>query len=185
MNTTTLMTSAGSSILERIAAGDESAITELFDRYSRLVWWLARRSAVNASDAEDAVQDVFVLLWKYAGQFDPSRGSESTYISVLARRCLIARRRKEAVMNRLVQQYAAAHTTSPLGEVRPECESLDHMVSQLRTDQQCALRLALAEGLSARAIANRLEMPVNTVKTAMRRGLMQLRRQAQASLSVE
>jgi len=82
------------SILERVAQGDPSAPAECIDRFSGLVWSLARRLCASASDAEDAVQEIFIDVWKSAGRFDPSIASETTFVAMIARRRLIDRGRR-------------------------------------------------------------------------------------------
>lgn len=64
------------SILQRIAASDKSAVQECIDKYGGLVWSLARRLAFNDAEAEDAVQEIFIELWKSAGRFDPTQSGE-------------------------------------------------------------------------------------------------------------
>jgi RNA polymerase sigma-70 factor (ECF subfamily) len=81
-------------VLPRIAAGDPGAASDCLARYGGLVWSLARRFLSNVADAEDAMQDVFIELWKNAGRYDPSRASEPTYVTMIARRRLIDRKRK-------------------------------------------------------------------------------------------
>ena len=81
------------SLLERIAAGDESAVRECMDQYGGLVWTLARRFSESAADAEDASQEIFLEIWKSAARFDPARGSESLFITTVARRRSIDRLR--------------------------------------------------------------------------------------------
>ena len=77
------------SLLQRIATGDEAAVDNCVDRYSNLIWSLALRMLPTAADAEDAVQEIFVEVWKNADRFDPEVGAEKTYILMLARRRLI------------------------------------------------------------------------------------------------
>ena len=77
-------------ILNRIAAGDPDAVQECLDQFGGLVWSLARRLTSSESDAEDAVQEIFVEIWRKAERYDPSIASESTFIAMLARRRLIA-----------------------------------------------------------------------------------------------
>lgn len=78
-------------ILERIAAGDPSALDECMDRYGGLIWSLVRRLAPDYTDAEDIVQEILVGLWRSAGRFDPRIASEATFITMIARRRLIDR----------------------------------------------------------------------------------------------
>jgi DNA-directed RNA polymerase specialized sigma24 family protein len=81
-------------ILQRVAAGDSSAVDDCLAQYGALVWSLARRHSPNYSDAEDAVQEAFLGIWQGAGRFDPEKGSETTFITMIVRRRLIDRHRK-------------------------------------------------------------------------------------------
>ena len=81
-------------ILERVAAGDTQAVDECMSTYRGLVWSLARRQLANHADAEDAVQEIFIEIWRNAARFDPAVASEQTFISMIARRRLIDRHRK-------------------------------------------------------------------------------------------
>ncbi|MEM6731858.1 MAG: sigma-70 family RNA polymerase sigma factor, partial [Myxococcota bacterium] len=82
------------SVLERVGRNDRAAAQECIESYSGLVWSLARRFLRNDADAEEAVQEIFVELWSSAHRYDPSRASESTFISMVARRRLIDRLRR-------------------------------------------------------------------------------------------
>ena len=74
------------SLLQRIGAGDTSAMLACMERFRGLVWSLVRRSCSNAADAEDIVQEIFISVWRSAHRFDPTIASESTFVSVIARR---------------------------------------------------------------------------------------------------
>ena len=80
-------------ILARIAAGDSAAVEECMVEYGGLVWSLARRLSPSNADAEDAVQEIFVELWKNASRFDSAKASEKTFIAMIAKRRLIDRLR--------------------------------------------------------------------------------------------
>jgi DNA-directed RNA polymerase specialized sigma24 family protein len=82
-------------LLQRIGAGDRGAVAECIDHYSGLVWSLARRALPNEADAEDAVQEIFMELWRVAGRFDPGRAGEVTFVSMLARRRIADRVRRD------------------------------------------------------------------------------------------
>ena len=82
------------SILQRVAAGDTEAVAACIDRFGGLVWSLARRFLDRPTEAEDAVQEIFIELWKSASRFDPSIASETTFVAMIARRRLIDRQRK-------------------------------------------------------------------------------------------
>ncbi len=100
-------------LLPRIAAGDPDAVQACIRRYGGLVWSLALRMSRSREDAEDAVQEIFISLWKSADRFDPSRATEVTFIAMVARRRLIDRRRaaqrrpEEATLN-LYPPYVGA-----------------------------------------------------------------------------
>ena len=81
-------------ILQRIAGGEAVAVNECLETYGGLVWSLARRFCPKHEDAEDAVQDTFVDIWRNAERFDPEIASEATYITMIARRRLIDRYRR-------------------------------------------------------------------------------------------
>ncbi len=80
-------------LLQRIAGGDRSAVAACIDTYSGLVWSLARRFLQNEADAEETVQEIFLELWEKAARFDPGVAGEVTFVSMIARRRLIDRRR--------------------------------------------------------------------------------------------
>ncbi len=84
------------SVLQRIASGDPAAVRECIDQYGPLVWSLARRLSRTASDAEDATQEIFLDIWRSAGRFDASQGSDKVFIAMIARRRLIDRLRKKS-----------------------------------------------------------------------------------------
>src|SRR5580698_11098039 len=82
------------SMLQRIASGDSAAVRECIDEYGPLVWSIARRLSRTPSDAEDATQEIFLDIWRSAGRFDESQGSDKVFIAMIARRRLIDRLRK-------------------------------------------------------------------------------------------
>src|SRR5687768_16447720 len=86
----------GSTILNRIANGDATAVQDCLKTYGGLVWSLARRMLRHPDDAEDVVQEIFIDVWKNAARFDPSRSSETTFIAMIARHRIIDRIRYAA-----------------------------------------------------------------------------------------
>src|SRR5690606_28395381 len=79
------------SVFERIASGDDSAVKECMDGFGGLVWSLARRYSESLADAEDAVQEIFLELWKHADRYDAAAGTEAAFVATIARRRLIDR----------------------------------------------------------------------------------------------
>jgi len=171
--------SEATSILQRIAAGDRQAVAECIDHFGGLVWSLARRFLPNATDAEDATQEIFTALWTHAGRFDPARASETTFVAMIARRRLIDLRRRQTAARRPDEVPLSVDVpegaATPVLEIREEADKVRAAMAALRPDQQEAIKLSVVDGLSHGQIAERLRLPVGTVKTHIRRGLGRLR----------
>jgi RNA polymerase sigma factor (sigma-70 family) len=167
------------SVLDRIARGDQQAVRECIDGFGGLVWAIARRMTRSRADAEDAVQEIFVDVWRSAARFDAAQGSEKVFITTIARRRLIDRIRRSK-MNSMMDsdevledlRFAEPGTE---GEIRVDAEKAAAVVAQLRPDQRKVLRMGLLEGMTHSEIAKATGMPLGTVKTQMRRGLIQVR----------
>jgi RNA polymerase sigma-70 factor (ECF subfamily) len=166
------------SILQRVAEGDPDAVKECMDRFSGLVWSLARRLAGNASEAEDAVQEIFIDVWRSAGRFDPAIASETTFIAMIARRRLIDRGRRRA---RRPEVAAIPETIEADGpsfdptEVNEAAKAALDAMERLRPEQRKVLELSIQFGRSHEQIAGTTGLPLGTVKTHARRGLIRLR----------
>lgn len=191
------MTATTLTILERIAAGEKPAVQECLDQYGGLVWSLARRFSADRSDAEDAAQEVFVDLWKNAGQFDASRGSETTFVAMLARRRLIDRWRKRQREGSLglssggmdasegFEVAAGGHKSASREgravEIAEEAAMAARVLDSLGEDQRKVLKLSIHHGWSHEKIAEVTGLPLGTVKTHVRRGLIRIREMIGAS----
>lgn len=166
-------------LLHRVAAGDDSATRACIERFGNLVWSLARRLSGSPAEAEDAVQEIFVDLWRSASRYDPAVASETAFVAVLARRRLIDRRRRRS--RRLdTEPLADAPTVSDeLGSARMEMcgEAVlaEKALAQLRPEQRQVLMLAACHGLSHEEIAVFVGLPLGTVKAHARRGLIRVR----------
>ncbi len=168
-----------SSMLQRIASGDSAAVRECIDQYGALIWSIARRLSRTPSDAEDATQEIFLDIWRSAARFDASQGSDKVFIAMIARRRLIDRLRKSSAeppmdtMEALDLVAAGDQVTS--SETSMEAEQATRALAELRPEQRQVLELGLLHGLSQSEIATRLKMPLGTVKSFMRRGLIKVR----------
>jgi RNA polymerase sigma-70 factor (ECF subfamily) len=166
-------------LLPRIAGGDPSAVRECIARYGGLVWSLARRFLGNPADAEDAVQDVFVELWKNAAKFNPALSAETTFITMVARRRLIDRKRRTARMPMtapLADEVAGrADFGERLTDLNDEAARAAAALGELRGEQQQVIRMAIYGGLTHEEISSATGMPLGTVKTHIRRGLLRIR----------
>ncbi|MCE2883137.1 MAG: sigma-70 family RNA polymerase sigma factor [Planctomycetaceae bacterium] len=166
------------SILERVAAGDPAAPTQCIERFSGLVWSLARRLCASSSDAEDAVQEIFIDLWKSAARFDSSIASETTFVAMIARRRLIDRGRRRQRRPEVPQIPETVADTAPRADLTEAAEQqsiAQKAFAQLRPEQRQVLQLAIHHGCSHEQIATATGMPLGTVKTHARRGLIRIR----------
>lgn len=173
------------SVLQRIAAGDPTAAQDCIDCFGGLVWHLARRTLHSRADLDDAVQEVFVELWKAASKFDPNVASERSFIAMIARRRLIDRGRRERT--RIASTVNAGDFDSTFSrssndeapsrpmERREESAMAAAAIRRLSPEQQQALRMSIYDGLSHQEISDKLNMPLGTVKTNLRRGLIRIR----------
>ena len=166
-------------ILHRIADGDGGAVQECLNKYGGLVWSIARKMLRNTDEAEDAVQEIFVDIWKNAGRFDESRSSETTFIAMIARRRLIDKIRystrrvtADSLDDILLEPFTRADKEMQTGI---EAEQAAEAMRNLRPEQQQVLRLSIIQGMSHKEISDATGMPLGTVKTHARRGLMQVR----------
>lgn len=166
-------------ILADVAAGHPDAMEACIAEYGGMVWSLALRMSPTREDAEEGVQEVFVDIWKHARRFDPQVSSETTFVAMLARRRLIDRHRRRGArpVCASLTEFAslpAGIASSPV-DIADEAAHVRDMLGRLRTEERQVLELALGAGLSQTAIAARLGLPLGTVKSHARRGLIRLR----------
>jgi RNA polymerase sigma-70 factor (ECF subfamily) len=166
-------------ILQRIANGDGSAVQDCLDKYGGLVWSIARKMLRNTEEVEDAVQEVFVDIWKNAGRFDESKSSETTFIAMIARRRLIDKIRyltrrisADSLDDVMLEPFTRADKDMELSE---EAKEAAEAMRTLRPEQQQVLRLSIIQGMSHHEISEATGMPLGTVKTHARRGILQVR----------
>jgi len=161
-----------------MARGEPGAINECLNRFRGLVWALSRRLGVKPADADDAVQEIFIDVWKSAARFDPTIASETTFVAMIARRRLIDRarrskRRPEAGM--IEETIAAPLIEDDATEIREAAAVAQAAFQLLRPEQQRVLGLSIQYGCSHEQIATSTGLPLGTVKTHARRGLIRLR----------
>lgn len=166
-------------VLDRVAAGAELSAEALLDRYGGLVWSLARRFCADRAEAEDAVQEIMVEVWRSVrqGRYDASKGSETTFVATIARRRLIDRlRRRRLKTSELAMDVASPKAaTTPADELTEEARAASEVLERLSEAQQTAIRMAVLHGLTHEEVAEATGMPLGTVKTHIRRGLIKMR----------
>lgn len=166
-------------LLPIVASGDRNAVNRCIRRYGPLVWSIARRLSPTPEDAEDAVQEIFLDVWRHASRFDASLGSEKVFITVLARRRLIDRMRAQrsrlAAETPLDEELEIEAAASSRAERDTEVEEARNVLLALPAPQQQVIALSLVHGLSHGEIATRVGLPLGTIKTMIRRGVLRVR----------
>ena len=167
------------SILYRIAGGDKTAVQACLSKYSGLVWSLARRMSASNEDAEDAVQEIFIDVWKNAERFDENQSSETTFIAMIARRRLIDRLRyaKRRISADSLEDIVSEPQNRADEQMQTSIEAKDaaRALQNLRPEQRQVLQLSIVQGLSHQEISDATGIPLGTVKTHARRGILQVR----------
>jgi RNA polymerase sigma-70 factor (ECF subfamily) len=150
------------------------------EAYGPLVWSLARRASPTTADAEDAVQEIFLDLWKSGPRFDPARSSEAAFVALVARRRLLDRARTRR--RRPSTEHASDPSILPLApievgraEICVEASRAAAALAKLRPEQREVLLLATVDGLTHEEIAASKGLPLGTVKAHARRGLLRVR----------
>lgn len=169
--------------VKRAARGDDAALAELYDRHGRLVFSLALRIVRDSGEAEDVTQEVFVQLWRQAARFDVERGNVVAWLCTMTRTRaidLLRRRRVRADTNAPVETHTAEPAdAAPRQDVVVEwserASTIRNAVDSLPLLQRLAVELAFYDGLTHSEIATHLEVPLGTVKTRVRQGLLKIR----------
>lgn len=170
-------------IIRRMADGDATGLSDLYDRYARGIFSLSFRILQDQGEAEEVVQDVFAQAWRQAGRYDTSRGVVVAWLLVMARSRSIDRVRAKAGRPPLQEDDPALLRDLADGGVAADTLIVSaEQASRVRAAlvglpllQRTAIELAFYDGLTHAEIAERLELPLGTVKTRIRLGLLKLR----------
>jgi RNA polymerase sigma-70 factor (ECF subfamily) len=161
-------------LVARLAAGDDDAMGELFDRYGPFVLGLARRVSRSTQVAEDVAQDVLTALWSDPSRFDPNRGSLRAFLGVQAyRRAVDAMRRDSRRRAReehvvLPELGCASMDGRDAIEAATLAEVVRGAIKRLPADQRAAVELVFWKGLTCREVARVLAIPEGTAKSRLR-----------------
>ena len=168
--------------LSRVAAGDGEALRELYGRYGRMIHAIAYRVLRDGPAAEECVQDVFVELWRHAGRYDARRARVSTWLCTIARnRAIDAARARERrpIPTEEIEPAGQAEDAADLVAAADEAVRVADALAALPPLQLETVQLAYFDGLSYSEIAERLQIPLGTVKSRMRLALDRLRNVAE------
>ncbi len=167
-------------ILPQVAAGEPRAMNRCITQYGGIVWAIARRYIKDSAEAEDLVQEVFTEVWKKAASFDPTLASESTFIGLIARRRAIdffRRSGRRPTFEPLSAAESLPQPTSQAHSVTCDPEAVKSSLANLPPDTRQLFHLFFEDGFTHPEIAEKTGLPLGTVKTRLRRGLITLRDQ--------
>jgi RNA polymerase sigma-70 factor (ECF subfamily) len=157
-------------LLQRIAARDDAAMAELYDRHHRLAYAIVRRIVQSPSDAEEVLQEAFVRVWSRADTFDARLGSPAAWLVRIAR---------NRAIDRLRARQARAGVSAPVpvseGESPERDLAVRGAVAALPAAQRALIEAAFFEGYTHQELSARFGVPLGTVKTRIRSGLVSLR----------
>lgn len=167
-------------VVEAMRSGDLTALGTLYNRYGEPVYRLSLRILKNPQEAEDLTQEVFLAFWRSTG-YDPQRGTVLVYLLTMTRSRAINRLRQAKSRLRLVERWTHQRPTSApdMPMENASLKELSHRVGEalqtLPANQRQVLELAHYDGLSQSEISEQLQIPLGTVKTRSRQGLLKLR----------
>lgn len=168
-------------LIGRAAAGDQLAVSELYDATSRMVYGLVLRVLGDEGAAEEVMLDVYMQVWRQAAAYDAGRGSPLAWLATIARSRAIDRLRagrqewQRARSLETVSQQSTGENLEEAAYVTELREVVRGALGTLSAEQREALELAYYGGLSHSEIAERLGQPLGTIKTRIRLGMMKLR----------
>jgi RNA polymerase sigma-70 factor (ECF subfamily) len=167
-------------LLDRIVARDEQAVAELYDRHHRLLFGLILRILRDRSEAEEVLQEVFVLVWTRAETYNVALGSPAAWLVRIARNRGIDRLRANNVRVRAVESAplpVAADSPETRAALSEQQRAVACALESLPQDQRVLIEQAYFLGLTQSELAERFKLPLGTVKTRIRTGMIALREQ--------
>ncbi|WP_061136430.1 sigma-70 family RNA polymerase sigma factor [Caballeronia fortuita] len=166
-------------MLTHVAKGDENAFAELYRATSPRVFGVIVRMIYDRGEAEDLLQEVFATAWRRADTFDPERGSAITWLTTLARNRTIDRMRqhRDELLGESDAPEIADESPTPAvaAELNEERRRLERCLDRLEPQQKRVIREAFFTGATYGELAHRLAVPLGTMKSWIRRSLMQLK----------
>ncbi|KUM41298.1 RNA polymerase subunit sigma-24 [Arthrobacter sp. EPSL27] len=166
---------------ESFAAGDETALAEAYRQFSPLVHTLALRTLRDSSAADDVTQEVFIRVWRSRSAFDPAKARLPAWIVGITRNVVTD---AQAASTRETRKVLAAVELAPAPEVSAGHATAEELADRLLLDgeleklgepQGSILKLAFYDDLTHSQISQKLDLPLGTVKSHIRRSLSQLR----------
>jgi RNA polymerase sigma-70 factor, ECF subfamily len=171
-------------LLAHIGRGDREALRVLYGRYAGPLMSLAVKMVGDVSTAEELLQDAFVKIWRHAANYDARKSRPFTWaVTILRRTCIDHLRKRRDLSDTTLRTsesevpyaFPAPENVRPAVQAREELQRVESALEDFPAEQRAALELALYSELTHAEIAARLRLPLGTIKTWVRRGLMELR----------
>jgi RNA polymerase sigma-70 factor (ECF subfamily) len=174
-------------LISGAAGGDRDCLAALYDRYAPALLAIGRRILGDRREAEDLLHDVFIEVWRQAGDYDESRGSVRGWLLMRMRSRALDRRKSAAISKRadlpapdaVVDAHGAQGGEDPT--LGPDRQAVRRALEQLPAEQRQVLELGYFEGLSSSEIAERVRAPIGTVKSRVAAALTKLRAAVEVS----
>ena len=166
--------------LRRVGQRDSSALRDIYDRTSAKLFGICLRILSERAEAEDVLQEVYMIVWRRAASFDPSRASPITWLATIARNRSIDRVRARPVI-RMEPEAAALHVadSAPSAELATQTAQdfgrLYGCLDELEQPHRNAIRAAFLDGFTYESLAQQAGVPLGTMKSWIRRSLLKLR----------
>jgi RNA polymerase sigma-70 factor, ECF subfamily len=168
-------------LIERIVAREARAVADLYDRHSRLLYGLILRILRDRSEADEVLQDVFVVVWNRAETYDVALGSPAAWLVRIARNRAIDRLRANTARMRAVESAPVELRSSENPEVSAQLAEQQRVIARaldaIPREQRDLIEAAYYLGHTQSELAERHNLPLGTVKTRIRTGLLMLRQQ--------
>lgn len=166
-------------LISRIALGDRAAFDSIYERTSAKLFGVALRLLRDPAEAEDALQEIYVKVWQRADRYAASDASAMSWLIAIARNHAIDRlRARKAVAADIDEAYDIADTAATpeaSAMARAERQKIDDCLGRLEENKADAVRQAYLEGYSYQELADQQNVPINTMRTWLRRSLLKLR----------
>ncbi len=168
-------------LLIQIALGNRAAFAELYQGTASRLFGICLRVLNQRSEAEDALQDVYTAVWRKAAQFDPSKASATAWLAMIARNKAIDRLRSLPFQQTRTGLEAAEDIADPAAspaqaaQTETDRAQLEHCLERLEPKRRSLIRSAFFDGLTYEELAAKIEAPLGSIKSWIRRGLLQLR----------
>jgi RNA polymerase sigma-70 factor (ECF subfamily) len=168
-------------LLAQVAMGNRAAFDALYRSTANRLFGICLRVVAQRSEAEDALQDVYTAIWRKAAQFDPTKANATSWLATIARNKAIDRLRSMPAQQARASLELAENVQDPGASPPQQVQAatdraqLEHCLERLEPRRRSLIRAAFFDGLTYEELSAKIEAPLGSIKSWIRRGLLQLR----------